>query len=153
MADSWWLALPERVALPDFDCEDGIVPEVLSKLIYKWSSYILISIYSWRQVNITVNSLAKMIGTYQQLLCARQSRTTPFVEAKSWLTNRQNWRIENLRKSSCLRIPRKWLEGNMNERMNEWGVPKYNYPHVMRGATLSRRMRKRFKTHWLVCGG
>ena len=67
IADSRRLALPERLTLPDFDCEDGIVPEVLSKLIYKWSSYILMSIYSWRQVNSTVNSLAKMIGTYQSI--------------------------------------------------------------------------------------
>lgn len=61
IADSWWLTLP------DFDDLDGIVPEVLSKLIYKWSSYILISMYSWRQANSTISSLGKMIGTYQSI--------------------------------------------------------------------------------------
>lgn len=56
--ESWWLALP--------DCDfDGIVPEVLSKFIYKWSSYILMSMYSWRQANSIVSLLATTIDTCQ----------------------------------------------------------------------------------------
>ena len=42
IADSWWLALVDF----DFDFDDN-VPDVLSKLIYKWSSYIRMSMYSW----------------------------------------------------------------------------------------------------------
>lgn len=72
--------------LPDFD---GIVPDVLSKFMYKWSSYIRMSMYSWRQAKITVNSGAKMIDKCQS---SHALLGVSWVEEVTpWVKSRQNW--------------------------------------------------------------
>lgn len=97
MADSWGFALP------DFD---GIVPDVLSKLMYKWSSYIRMSMYSWRQAKITVNSGAKMIDKCQSSHAL--VGVSWLEEVTPWVKSRQNWCTYCLRIFPRIRIP----EGN-----------------------------------------